>query len=82
MKLLDHENIAKLLDVIDMEETLFLVTEYMRGGDIRTSLDEQGRMTEKEAQRPLPAAPIGPEPRPLAGHRAPGPETKQLAPCC
>ena len=32
MKALNHPNIVKLLEVIDTEETMFLVMEYLSGG--------------------------------------------------
>ncbi|OWJ99253.1 hypothetical protein Celaphus_00010005 [Cervus elaphus hippelaphus] len=51
MQLLDHENIVKVLDVIDTEDSTITVMEYMSRGDMQAYLDDQGRMTEQEAQR-------------------------------
>lgn len=53
MKALDHPNIVKLLGVIDTEETMFLVMEYLSGGDMFSYLVNHGRMTEAEARRPF-----------------------------
>jgi serine/threonine protein kinase len=33
MRMLNHPNIVKLLEVIDTEETLLIVKEYLSGGD-------------------------------------------------
>ena len=33
MRILNHPNIVKLLEVIDTEETLLIVKEYLSGGD-------------------------------------------------
>uniref|UniRef100_A0A8C9BDJ5 non-specific serine/threonine protein kinase n=1 Tax=Phocoena sinus TaxID=42100 RepID=A0A8C9BDJ5_PHOSS len=48
MKALNHPNIVKLLGVTDTEETLFLVMEYLSGGDMFSYLVNHGRMTEAE----------------------------------
>uniref|UniRef100_A0A8C6BM18 non-specific serine/threonine protein kinase n=1 Tax=Monodon monoceros TaxID=40151 RepID=A0A8C6BM18_MONMO len=53
MKALNHPNIVKLLGVIDTEETLFLVMEYLSGGDMFSYLVNHGRMTEAEARGPF-----------------------------
>ncbi|CAI9177483.1 unnamed protein product [Rangifer tarandus platyrhynchus] len=53
MQLLDHENIVKVLDVIDTEDSTITVMEYVSGGDMQAYLDDQGHMTEQEAQRLL-----------------------------
>ena len=50
MRILNHPNIVKLLEVIDTEETLFVVMEYLSGGDLFTYLEAQGRLTEGEAR--------------------------------
>ena len=44
------ENIVKLLEVTDSEETLFIVMEYLSGGDLKTYLEAKGRVTEGEAR--------------------------------
>ena len=34
MKQLDHPNVVKLFEVIDTEDTLFLILEYAAGGEV------------------------------------------------
>ncbi|NIG59904.1 serine/threonine-protein kinase MARK2-like [Pontoporia blainvillei] len=53
MRALNHPNIVKMLGVIETEETLFLVMEYLSGGDMFSYLMIPGRMTEAEAQGPF-----------------------------
>ena len=53
MKALNHPNIVKLLGVTDTEDTLFLVMEYVSGGDMYHYLKIHGRMTEAEARGPF-----------------------------
>uniref|UniRef100_A0A8C0CZJ8 non-specific serine/threonine protein kinase n=1 Tax=Balaenoptera musculus TaxID=9771 RepID=A0A8C0CZJ8_BALMU len=53
VKALNHPNIVKLLGVIDTEETVFLVMEYLSGGDMYRYLKIHGRMTEAEARGPF-----------------------------
>ncbi|CAI9150086.1 unnamed protein product [Rangifer tarandus platyrhynchus] len=50
MKILKHPNIVKLLEVINTEETLFIVMEYLSGGNVFTYLEAQGCLTEGEAR--------------------------------
>nr|CAI9711960.1 unnamed protein product [Rangifer tarandus platyrhynchus] len=50
MQLLDHENIVKVLDVVDTEDSTITVMEYVSRGDMQAYLDDQGHMTEQEAQ--------------------------------
>lgn len=50
LRTVNHPNIVNLLEVIDTEETLFIVMEYISGGDLRTYLEAKGRMTEGEAR--------------------------------
>uniref|UniRef100_A0A8C0C4L3 non-specific serine/threonine protein kinase n=1 Tax=Balaenoptera musculus TaxID=9771 RepID=A0A8C0C4L3_BALMU len=53
MKAVNHPNIVELLGVIDTEDTLFLVMEYVSGGDMYRYLKIHGRMTEAEARGPF-----------------------------
>ncbi|XP_040091486.1 serine/threonine-protein kinase MARK2-like [Oryx dammah] len=50
LRTVNHPNIVKLLEVIETEETLFIVMEYVSGGDLQTYLEAKGRMTEGEAR--------------------------------
>ena len=50
LRTVNHPNIVKLLEVIDTEETLFIVMEYLSGGDLKTYLEAKGRVTEGEAR--------------------------------
>ena len=50
LKTISHRNIVKLLEVIDTEEALFIVMEYVSGGDLSTYLEAKGRLTEGEAR--------------------------------
>ena len=50
MKILKHLNIVKLLEVINIEETLFIVMEYLSGGNLFTYLEAKNGLKEREAQ--------------------------------
>jgi MAP/microtubule affinity-regulating kinase len=50
MKMLNHPNIVKLYEVIETKHTLFLVMEYVSGGELYDYLVAHGRMKEKEAR--------------------------------
>lgn len=50
MKMLQHPNIVKLFEVIETKHTLFLVMEYVSGGELYDYLVAHGRMKEKEAR--------------------------------
>ena len=50
LKTINHPNIVKLLEVIDTEEALFIVMEYISGGDLFIYLEAKGRVTEGEAR--------------------------------
>ncbi|CEM05156.1 unnamed protein product [Vitrella brassicaformis CCMP3155] len=48
---LDHPNIARLIDVFEDENNLYLVMEYMAGGMLYDRLSKKRNYTEKDAQR-------------------------------
>ncbi|XP_039702935.1 serine/threonine-protein kinase MARK2-like [Pteropus medius] len=50
MKTLNHPNIVKLFEVIDTENTLFLIMELVDGGTLSDYLEDCGDMTEHEAR--------------------------------
>ena len=39
MRILNHPNVVNLLEVIDTEETVFIVIEFLRGADLVTFKD-------------------------------------------
>ena len=51
MRLLNHKNIVKLYEVIDTPDELYLIMEYVSGGEIFDYLVAHGRMKEKDARR-------------------------------
>ncbi|KAJ3000413.1 Map microtubule affinity-regulating kinase [Globomyces sp. JEL0801] len=51
MRLLNNKNIVKLYEVIDTPDELFLVMEYVSGGEVFDYLVAHGRMKEKEARK-------------------------------
>ncbi|KAI9261070.1 kinase-like domain-containing protein [Sporodiniella umbellata] len=53
MKLMKHPYIVSLLDVIDLPESsdLYLVLEYIEGGELFDYLISQGRLNEEEARK-------------------------------
>lgn len=50
MKKLNHPNIVRLLQVIESERTLYLVMEYVSGGELFNYLVKNGRMRERDAR--------------------------------
>ncbi|KAF1745380.1 hypothetical protein MXB_4344, partial [Myxobolus squamalis] len=50
LKQLDHPNIVKLLEVIETENTLYLIMEYCSGGEVFDYLVSHGKMKEIEAR--------------------------------
>ncbi|KAI8972483.1 kinase-like domain-containing protein [Pilobolus umbonatus] len=53
MKLISHPNIMTLIDVIDLSDSpnLYLVLEYVQGGELFEYLVSQGRLSEIEARK-------------------------------
>lgn len=51
MKLLNHPSIVKLYEVIETEKTLYLVMEYISGGEVFEFLVKNGRMKENVARQ-------------------------------
>ncbi|KAG2224243.1 hypothetical protein INT45_000274 [Circinella minor] len=53
MKLIHHPNIMSLLDVIDLSDSpnLYLILEYVQGGELFEYLVSQGRLSEPEARK-------------------------------
>ncbi|KNZ48839.1 CAMK/CAMKL/GIN4 protein kinase [Puccinia sorghi] len=49
MKLIDHPNVMKLYDVYDNLHEIFLVMEYVEGGELFEFLVSRGRLSEDEA---------------------------------
>lgn len=50
MKMLNHPNIVKLIQVIETEKTTYLIMEYASKGELFDYLVLNGRMKEKEAR--------------------------------
>uniref|UniRef100_A0A3Q2HJJ0 non-specific serine/threonine protein kinase n=1 Tax=Equus caballus TaxID=9796 RepID=A0A3Q2HJJ0_HORSE len=50
LKTLRHPHIVGLLEVINTEDTLFLVTEFVSGGDMHEHVMKHGPLTEEEAR--------------------------------
>ena len=51
MKTLNHPHIARLYEVIDTPQEIFLIMEYAEGGELFDYLVSHGRMKEKDARR-------------------------------
>ncbi|KAL7750248.1 hypothetical protein RI367_004421 [Sorochytrium milnesiophthora] len=51
MKLLNHQHIVRLYEVIDTPKELYLILEYVPGGEIFDFLVSKGRMKEKDARK-------------------------------
>eukprot|EP00158_Paraphelidium_tribonemae_P005172 Partr_v1_DN27202_c0_g2_i2_m38492 putative Map microtubule affinity-regulating kinase len=50
MKILHNPNVVKLYEVVETKNTIFLVMEYVSGGELYDYLVVHGRMKEKEAR--------------------------------
>lgn len=51
MKLVQHPNIVNLIEVIASKDSIFLVMEYVIGGDLFEHIVQNGAMEEEEAKR-------------------------------
>ncbi|KAJ3392552.1 Map microtubule affinity-regulating kinase [Lobulomyces angularis] len=51
MKMLNHQHIVRLYEVIDTPKELYLIMEYVAGGEIFDYLVAHGKMKEKEARK-------------------------------
>jgi len=51
MKLIEHHNVLKLYDVYESKKNLFLVLEYVGGGELFEYLVKKGRLPLSEAKR-------------------------------
>ncbi|KAG4305120.1 hypothetical protein PORY_001290 [Pneumocystis oryctolagi] len=49
MKLIDHPNVMRLYDVWENKSELYLILEYIEGGELFDYLVEKGRLEEREA---------------------------------
>jgi len=51
MKLLEHQNVLKLMDVYENRKNLYLVLEHVSGGELFDYLVRKGRLSPREALR-------------------------------
>lgn len=51
MKLIDHPNVIRLYDVWENRGELYLILEYVEGGELFEYLVKNGKLQEKEAAR-------------------------------
>ena len=51
MKMLNHDSVVRLYEVIDTPEELYLILEYVPGGELFDYLVAHGRMKEKDARK-------------------------------
>ena len=49
MKKLDHENIVRLFDVYQTSNNMYIVTEFCEGGDLRSFLKRERKLSEAQA---------------------------------
>lgn len=47
--MLNHTNIVKLLEVLDTPHHIFLVTQYVDGGELFDYVVKRGKLTEQDA---------------------------------
>lgn len=50
LKMLDHPNIVKLYQIIETDDKLYLVMEYMEGGELYDKIKKHGPMVDKDAR--------------------------------
>lgn len=51
LKLCDHPNIVKLYEIFEEKDSVFLIQEYLAGGELFEYIEEQDHLTENEAAR-------------------------------
>jgi MAP/microtubule affinity-regulating kinase len=51
MKLLQHQNIIRLYEVLETPRTLYLIMEYAEGGEVMDFIIAHGKIPEREAKR-------------------------------
>lgn len=51
LKLCDHPNIVKLYEIFEEKDNVFLIQEYLAGGELFEYIEEQDHLTENEAAR-------------------------------
>lgn len=51
LQLIRHPNIVKLLDIMETENSYYLVMEYCKGGDLMEYICQKQRLEEKEVKR-------------------------------
>eukprot|EP00298_Acanthocystis_sp_HF-20_P012777 c20048_g1_i4.p1 GENE.c20048_g1_i4~~c20048_g1_i4.p1 ORF type:complete len:386 (+),score=48.21 c20048_g1_i4:42-1199(+) len=49
MRMINHPNVVKLQEVLSTEKCIYLVMEYINGGDLIDRVEKKGRMRDKEA---------------------------------
>lgn len=51
LQLIRHPNIVKLLDIMETENSYYLVMEYCKGGDLMEYICQKQKLEEKEVKR-------------------------------
>jgi 5'-AMP-activated protein kinase catalytic alpha subunit len=51
LKLFNHPHVVRLYEVIDTPTDIFVVTEYISGGELFDFIVERGRLSEDEARK-------------------------------
>ena len=49
-KQLRHRHICRLLEVVDLEDTIYMVLEYCPGGELFTLVERQSKLDESQAR--------------------------------